>query len=161
MADSPRPSSATERPHVLTASDDVDLQQFLAEGLTYGGFWTSAVASAIQTLEVFRLRGFDLVLVDAALSGLAGVELVRRLRGRSARGDEAPRTDVPIFLLSGGSGEVDQAAARAAGADGVLTAPLELENLVLLLHEAVAAWRADHPGVPTADALAARPRSGE
>ena len=42
--------SALERPHVLIVSDDEDLSAFL--GLVYGGFWTSTVASGIQTLEV-------------------------------------------------------------------------------------------------------------
>jgi two-component system phosphate regulon response regulator PhoB len=149
--------SATERPHVLIVSDDPELGAFLAEGLRYGGFWTSTIASALQTLEVFRLRSFDLVLVDAALAGLGAIELVRRLRGRSDRaGTGAPRTDVPVLLVAGGPGEVEPAAAAAAGADGVVAAPIELAELAQRLHRVVGAWRAAHPDRPFADAAAHR-----
>ena len=146
-------ASATERPHVLVVSDDPRLQGFLSEGLLYGGFWTSAVASALQTLEVFRLRSFDLVLVDAALPGLGALELVGRLRGRSHRATPgAPRTDVPILLITGAPGEIEPEAAAGAGADGLIEAPIELADLIAQLHAAVAAWRAAHPGRSFADA---------
>lgn len=148
-------SSTTGRPHVLIVSADPEPREFLVEGLMYGGFWTSAIASAIQTLEVFRLRSFDLVLIDATLSGVGATELVRRLRGRSDRGDvTTPRTDVPILLVSGDVGEVDPRAADAAGADGILSAPIDLEALIPRLHMIVSNWRTDHPDRPWADAAA-------
>lgn len=147
-------TSALARPHVLIVSDDEGLTSFLAEGLLYGGFWTSAVASALQTLEVFRLRTFDLMLVDAALAGMSALELIRRLRGRSDRAaSDTPRTDIPILLVAGSPAEADHAAALAAGADGILVAPLDLEELVPRLHAIVQDWRAAHPDRPWADAM--------
>ena len=149
------PRSASERPHVLIVSDDPGLREFLGEGLVYGGFWTSVVASAIQALEVFRLRSFDLVLVDAALAGVDGLELVRRLRGRSPRGRPgAARTDVPLLLVAGGPDEMDPVAAAEAGADAVLAAPIELEEAASTLREIVVTWRRLHPDRPFADAAA-------
>lgn len=151
----PRDRPASQRPHVLIVSDDLGLRQFLGEGLLLAGFWTSAIASAIQVLEVFRLRTFDLVLVDAGLAGLDGLELVRRLRGRSPRATtDAPRTDVPLLLVAATPGHPDLASATAAGADDVLVPPLELEELAPFLHRVVDRWRADHPGRPFADAAA-------
>ena len=145
----------SDRPHVLIVTEDVDLAEFLGEGLVYGGFWTSTVASGIQTLEVFRLRTFDLVVIDAALPGLSALEVVRRLRGRSDRAaSDTPRTDVPILLVVADPSEADPAAAVDAGFDAVLAAPLELEELVPALHGVVQAWRSAHPGRPMADALA-------
>ena len=157
-ATTPAARSATERPHVLIVSDDEGLRSFLTEGLVFGGFWTSAVASGIQVLEVFRLRSFDLVLIDAALAGLGALEVVRRLRGRSSRAaSDAARTDVPILLVVGDAAEADPTIAAEIGADGVLSAPLDLEQLVPELHAVVQRWRANHPGRPMADAAAARP----
>jgi DNA-binding response OmpR family regulator len=60
-------SSTLQRPHVLIVSDDTGLAGFLGEGLIYAGLWTSTIASAMQVLEVFRLRTFDAMILDAAL----------------------------------------------------------------------------------------------
>ena len=142
-----RPPSAAERPHLLVVTADEGLKQFFVEGLVYGGFWISVIASGVQTLEVFRLRSFDLVLLDAALGGLGALETVRRLRDR---------TDVPILLIAADPAEVAAEDATAAGADAVLAAPLDLEEMVPHLHAIVQRWRAAHPGRPTADQMAQR-----
>ena len=145
----------TYRPHLLIVSDDPDLAEFLAEGLLLAGFWTSVVASPFQALEVFRLRSFDLVLLDAALGGFGALELLRRLRGRSDRAAGAqPRTDIPLLLVAADPGEVDPEEASRLGADGVLVAPLELEELAPRLSTVVATWRRAHPGRPWADEAA-------
>lgn len=151
----PRAGLGSTRPHVLIVTDDADLAAFLGEGLLYAGFWASTVASALQTLEVFRLRSFDLALVDAGLAGLGGLELVRRLRGRGGREQvTTARTDVPVLLIAGAPGHVAPAEAVAAGADGVLDPPLDLEQLAPRLFGVVAAWRSVHPDRAWADAAA-------
>ncbi len=149
-------TSALERPHVLIVSDDHGLVEFLAEGLVYGGFWSSVVASGIQTLEVFRLRTFDLVLIDAALPGLSATDVIRRLRSPADASNESPRTDVPILVVSATEDEAPSEAMVVAGADGTLIAPLDLEQLVPQLHGIVVEWRRRHPGRPFADETAQR-----
>lgn len=144
------------RPHVLIVSDDASLTEFLGEGLVHGGFWTSVVASGLQTLEVFRLRQFDIVLIDANLSGFRSLELVRRLLGRSGRDTGEARTHAPILLVAESVDEVSLADARDAGALDVLYAPLELEELVQGLHRRFAEWRQAHPHLPMADDARAR-----
>jgi DNA-binding response OmpR family regulator len=147
-------TSALQRPHVLIVSDDTDLGSFLGEGLVYAGFWTSTIAGAFQTLEVFRLRSFDIVLLDAALGGIGALELVRRLRGRSDRGPADARTDVPILMVAASADEVMPARAVEAGATGILVAPIELPDLARRLSETVSHWRSAHPGRPWADEAA-------
>ena len=144
-------SSALQRPHVLIVSDDRDLTEFLGEGLVYAGFWTSAIASALQVLEVLRLRSFDLMVLDATLGGIGSVELLRRLRGRSDRASAAERTDIPILVIAASNNELDAVAAQRAGADQVIQAPVELEDLAAEIGRSVSAWRAAHPGRRWAD----------
>jgi DNA-binding response OmpR family regulator len=143
------------RPHLLIVGDDPDLASFLAEGLLLAGFWTSTVASPFQVLEVFRLRSFDLVLIDAALGGFGAIELVRRLRGRSDRSPSGgQRTDIPIILVAAGSAEVGSEAVTGSGADGLLVAPLDLEEIAPRIFRVVEAWRQSHPDRPWADEVA-------
>ncbi|HEX2282910.1 MAG TPA: response regulator [Thermomicrobiales bacterium] len=147
-------SSALQRPHVLIVSDDPELTSFLGEGLVYAGFWTSAIASAVQALEVFRLRSFDVMVLDAALGGIGAIELLRRLRGRSDRATTAERTDIPILVIAASSDELNPVHAEQAGADRVILAPIELEQLAAELRRAVTTWRALHPDREWADEAA-------
>ena len=141
-----------ERPHVLIVGDDQDLSGFLSDGLTMGGFWTSVVASGIQALEVFRLRTFDVVIVDAALKGLGPLELVRRLRLPGS--DDALRTDIPVLVIAGGLDEIAPQDVADAGADGLMLPPVELETLIPSLFRIVDEWRDAHPDRPWADKAA-------
>src|SRR5215210_5692043 len=147
-------SPALQRPHVLIVSDDPELIVFLGEGLVYAGFWTSAIASAVQTLEVFRLRSFDVMVLDAALGGIGALELLRRLRGHSDRAAASERTDIPILVIAASSSELDPILAKQYGADGVILAPIELERLASELTRAVTTWRASNPGRQWADEAA-------
>ena len=143
------------RPHILIVSDDLDLSQFLQSGLTIAGFWISMVASALQTLEIFRLRTFDLMLIDAALEGLGADEVVRRLR-TPVEGSITPRTDIPIILIAGSRDEISPEHAAVMGANGVRYPPIEIENLALDLFSMIREWRAQNPDRPWADELAQR-----
>jgi DNA-binding response OmpR family regulator len=149
-------TSALQRPHILIITDDPDLTDFLGEGLVYAGFWTSVIASALQTLEVFRLRSFDAIILDADLGGIGALELVRRLRGRSDRSPEDERTDIPILLISQPPGEMDPTEQLNLDVDAVISPPIELEDLAAVLNQIVAAWRMRRPGRPWADEAALR-----
>ncbi|MBA3274814.1 MAG: response regulator [Chloroflexia bacterium] len=155
----PRPRlearQANERPHVLIVSDDPDLSGFLAEGLPLGGFWTSVIANGLQALEVFRLRQFDLVVVDAEMQNFDAVEFLRRLRGTSELdNDPRPRTTVPAVLIHATppASPIDPGLGVAA----TLVAPLELDEIVRSLHQVFADWRNDHPETPLADSASLR-----
>ena len=141
-----------ERPHVLIVSDDPPLSHFLSEGLPLGGFWTSVIASGLQALEVFRLRQFDLIVVDMGLQSFEATELLRRLRGISDRvSSSEARTSAPVVLIYPG-GDRAQVDTVGLGISAELHPPLELDEVVQTLHEVFQAWRADHPDSPLADA---------
>jgi DNA-binding response OmpR family regulator len=139
---------------VLIVSDDPDLTDFLGEGLVYVGFWTSVIADAIQALEVFRLRSFDALLLDAGLGGIGALELLRRLRGRSDRASATARTDIPILVLAESVSHLAPGNGEAAGADTILVAPIELTDLAHELTSVIHTWRLAHPDRPWADEAA-------
>lgn len=139
---------ATERPHAVIVSDDPDLRDFLGQGLLMSGFWTSAIASGIQVLEVFRLRRFDLVLLDGGLRGLSAPDVLRRLRTAGPEG--TPVTDAPVVIVAPVSADHD--AYNRIGVDAILEPPYDLPDVAVRLHGIVHDWRIAHPGVPWSDA---------
>ena len=146
-----------ERPHVLVVSDDPGLTDFLAEGLPLGGFWVSVIASGIQALEVFRLRQFDMVLVDADMSSFDSVEFINRLRGVShLDSSREPRTLAPAVVIHATAGDENTHDDPAMGVSRELYPPLELDELVRILHEVFQEWRQAHPTAPLADSSANR-----
>lgn len=142
--------SALNRPHVLIVTDDRDLATFLGEGLLISGFWTSVVASGMQALELFRLRTFDAMVVDAAISDFPVLELVQRLR--SPLFDDACRYNRPLLLLAGGEHELAAGDANDRGADATMFAPVELADVALLLFSLVHQWRINNPAALWSDA---------
>lgn len=141
-----------ERPHVLIVSDDESLSTFLNEGLPLGGFWTTVIASGLQALEVFRLRQFDLVIIDWSLQSFGALELLKRLRGLSTRtSSREVRTTAPVILISEQPVHVpieDQALLRISR---LLHAPLEIDDVVRELHGVFEEWRTAYPDALLSD----------
>jgi two-component system, sensor histidine kinase len=73
--------------------------------------------------------GFDAVLMDMVLPGIPGIEAIKRIRQL-----KPPLGRIPIIGVSG-RGE-DEAASRAAGADGFLLKPVSPRALATALLEA-------------------------
>jgi DNA-binding response OmpR family regulator len=122
---------ASQFREVLVVSGDLSLSQFLSEGLTESGFWMSVVRSGLQALEVFRLRGFDALIIDAAVSDLPMDELIRRLRSDPDKGSESTRQSVttPMVVIAGMTGELEPYDIDALDLHAVFVAPFELEDL--------------------------------
>jgi DNA-binding response OmpR family regulator len=99
----------------------------------------------LQTIEVFRLRTFDIVIVDAALQGLGAVELTRRL---------VAFTNRPMIAVAASTTEMSEPEALGLGFLSILYPPIEIEDLGAGLFALVSAWRSAHPGEPWADELA-------
>jgi len=90
-------------------------------------------------LEVCAVRDFDLILMDVQMPLMDGLTATRELRKREAGGK---RTPIVALTASAMSDELDRC--LAAGMDGLLTKPLEVERLRQVLERHVAP-RSDEP----------------
>jgi len=79
---------------------------------------------ARQALDLLpRLRP-DIVVTDWVMPDLSGLELCRRIR------NQAGLRDIYLILLSSNATEGQKAEGFAAGADGYLTKPLQIDQLL-------------------------------
>lgn len=80
-----------------------------------------------EAVEAAAAQAFDLVLMDANMPRMDGVEALRRIR------EAGPCAGVPIYMFTADVLESDVRRYIDAGADGVLGKPVEVSQLFDIL----------------------------
>ena len=95
--------------------------------------WAVRVYSDAQRAasELEGRTPFDAVILSQRLPGMAGVELITRIRALDHR------KDMPIVMVTGLTDEDVRVAAMAAGADDVWCKPVDLAALVAAVRQRV------------------------
>ena len=107
---------------VLIADDDERPRQLLAHYLKSWGFHVVACRDGEEAARILETdNGPALALIDWKMPGLEGVEICRRIRGRSGR---HPYTYIILV-----TGESNAAAGLEAGADDFVTKPYNVDEL--------------------------------
>jgi len=121
--------------YILIIDDEADVRDALELVLSRAGFDVHAVGSGNEAIDSCRVRPPDLVITDMIMPKLDGAQLIRRIKSEHA--------SARVIAISGGGNfgvssyepnaiktDAFLAAARAAGADKVLTKPFETEEIV-------------------------------
>ncbi|WP_376871429.1 diguanylate cyclase [Albirhodobacter sp. R86504] len=112
---------------ILIVDDVATNRIVLKVKLTSARYTVLQAASAHEALEVTRTHLPDLILLDMQLPDLAGADLVRQLRA-------APATAlVPVIMISSSNDSRLRLEALRAGADDVMTKPLDELGLLARL----------------------------
>jgi two-component system OmpR family response regulator/two-component system alkaline phosphatase synthesis response regulator PhoP len=96
----------------------------LSQHLHSDGFAIDECVDGREALERLMRSAFDLIVVDAALSGLDGIALCRAVRNGVTNPDAA------IFVVAGSGAESDKVLAFVNGADDYLTKPLSVREFL-------------------------------
>lgn len=134
-APSPETPDAPPALRVLAAEDHPANRKLLALLFQSFGLDLVLVENGREAVEALRADRFDLVLMDAMMPVMDGVEAVRHIRAEEAA-EARPRT--PIHMLTANVFEDDVTRYRDAGADGVLGKPLQIGALQALLEQTAA-----------------------
>jgi PAS domain S-box-containing protein len=121
--------------HLLVVDDSPMNREVVERMLALEGARATTAEDGQQALEHLRTQpqGFDAVLMDVQMPVMDGLTATRLIR------TDLGLIDLPIIALTAGVLPEQQAAARAAGVDGVLAKPLDLEQLATLLSQRVGA----------------------
>ena len=121
------------RSRILIVDDEPDLLSVLHFGLEIEGFEVLDASDGEQALRMAREQKPDLIVLDLMLPRIDGYKVCRALKF-----DERYRR-IPIFILSARSGETDRKLAFDLGADGFVTKPYDMKDLVARIRERLAA----------------------
>jgi DNA-binding response OmpR family regulator len=111
--------------NVLVIDDEEAHASLVARVIVKNGHRVDVAHRAEDGLAKFRDRDYDLVITDVFMSGMGGIEGIRKMREIQA--------DISIIAMSAGfsdmSAEAALEAAREVGADAILPKPFPLADL--------------------------------
>jgi two-component system OmpR family response regulator/two-component system response regulator QseB len=110
---------------VLIVEDDPQLGDGLMVGLRQSGFAVDWLKDGEAADRALASEEFDLLVLDLGLPRLAGMELLRRLRGRGQQ--------LPVLILTARDATAEKIAGLDAGADDYLVKPVDIDELAARL----------------------------
>jgi two-component system, OmpR family, response regulator len=108
--------------HILVVEDDMKMATLLAQVLREKSYEVKVVRDGGSALELTREHSFDVILLEATLPDISGMEVAKRLRDRD--------DDVAVLMLTARDGVPDVVRGLDAGADDYLTRPFSFEELL-------------------------------
>jgi len=134
--DEPLPAHARML-QVLLADDNPTNQFVIASYLQGWGHEVHCVEDGREALAACGERRFDLVLLDGRMPGLAGPEVLQRLRQPSEA--DPPRFDRDVFVaaISANSGPDDRAEFEQHGAQAFVAKPVQAQVLHHVVQRAI------------------------
>ena len=118
---------------IISVDDDDLISAAISATLGAEGHIVGTIRNGALALDTIRLRLPDLVILDCALPGMPGIEVLRRLRGDSTT------YLMSVIMLTGHRRESDIDAALEAGANEYITKPFEPADLIARVESVLAA----------------------
>jgi len=120
---------------ILVVDDEPKNRELIRDTLEVRGYAVEEAGSGTEALARIAAAPPDVVLLDVSMPGLDGLEVCRRLKAN-------PRTaSLPVIMITAHVDRRDRLAGIEAGANDYLTKPVDLQDLVLRVRNAVSAKR--------------------
>ena len=116
---------------ILLVDDEQEFVSALAERLELRGYQVTAVNSGEAALQTFESEVPDIVVLDLKMPGLSGLDVLKQINSRFEY--------IPVLLLTGYGSTKDGMKGMHYGAYDYLMKPLNIDDLIAKIHEAVQA----------------------
>jgi signal transduction histidine kinase len=107
--------------NVLIVDDDPRVLEVISVYLRCDGHTVTTALSGREALEKFRLRQFDLVILDRAMPEMSGEQTARFLK--------QVNQNIPVILLTGFGALIEVTGAQSQAVDVILSKPVTLDVL--------------------------------
>src|ERR1700734_632961 len=144
----PAVSDANTGASILVIDDEAAIRESLEVLLTLEGYSVRMANDGEQGMHILELENFDLVLLDLALPGQSGLELLPQIKER--------QPELPVVMITA-YGTVDNVVeAVRAGAENFVQKPWDNEKLLADIRSAIARHKAEAENVQLKRALKQR-----
>ena len=113
---------------ILLVEDEPDVAMMIQQFLIEDGHLAVVATTGEAGLDLFDAQQVDLVILDALLPGMSGLEFCRRVKGQH------PTPYVPILMLTARASLPDRVRGLEAGADDYLAKPFDVNELLAHVH---------------------------
>ena len=114
---------------ILLVEDDALLGDAIQAGLTQSGYAVDWMKDGVSADQALATEPYAAAVLDLGLSGLSGLDVLRRLRGRNA--------PLPVLILTAMDAVDDRIKGLDAGADDYLVKPFDMGELAARLRALV------------------------
>lgn len=111
---------------ILVVDDEVALAETLEDLLVFHGYDVKIANNGMSAQTLLNENEFDLVISDIRMPIMDGMQLLQHIN-ENHRG-------TPVILISGFS-DYDAKAATEKGAKGLVSKPMDIENLIKLVEQ--------------------------
>jgi DNA-binding NtrC family response regulator len=118
-----------EHLRLMFVDDEDELVSALVERLELRGIDAVGVTSGDEALQHLRNEHFDVVIIDVKMPGIGGIEVLRTVSRRYP--------DVKVILMTGHGSAEDSEIGRRLGAVAYLQKPVDLDDLLATIEQAV------------------------
>jgi DNA-binding response OmpR family regulator len=122
---------------VLLIDDDARLPDLLRSYLEQNGVTLSHAPDGPRGLIMLEQGAYDAVLLDVMMPGMDGIEVCKRIRGKS---------NIPIVMLTAKGDETDRVVGLELGADDYVAKPFSPRELLARLRAVLRRARPDVSG---------------
>ncbi|QIG80570.1 response regulator transcription factor [Stakelama tenebrarum] len=133
---------------IALVDDDRNILTSVSIALQTEGFLTRVYSDGESALKALIENPPDLAVLDIKMPKMDGLELLRRLRERSA---------IPVIFLTSKDDELDEALGLAMGADDYISKPFSQRLLLARIRAILRRTEALQPSGDASDAEAAQP----
>lgn len=129
----PITTTQLHQPMILAAEDNLVNQKVTLLQLRSLGYSADVAGNGFGVLAAFQRKRYDLVLMDAQMPGMDGLEATRQIRAAQAAGDPLFAHDVRIVAMTANAMSGDREACIASGMDDYLAKPVQIAQLRAIL----------------------------
>ena len=128
---------------LLVVDDEPSMREFLEILLAQEGYEVATASSGEEGLKIYRQLEPDLILTDVKMPGMSGLDLIREIHALDAA--------IPIIAITAYASADDAIRAVREGAYDYLSKPFQIEDLRIIIRNALEAQAAPQRKCRTAE----------